>query len=65
MLLEGNDGKGVDGTGTDVSSVGDGVEARSLLAFIVCFHGVYRIADGLEGAMVKCFRILVEWLVIV
>ena len=40
------------------------VEARGLFAFVVCCHRVYRIADGLEGAMVKCFRILVEWLVI-
>ena len=66
----------------DVSSVGDGVEgraafafggfracrfqrveARGLFAFVVCSHSGYRIADGLEDAVVKCFRILVEWLV--
>ena len=39
------------------------VEARGFFAFIICSHGGYRIADGLEGAMVKCFRILVEWVV--
>ena len=40
------------------------VEARGLSAFILCSHGGYRIADGLEDAMVKCFRILAKWLVI-
>ena len=25
---------------------------------------IYRIADGLKDAMVKCFRILAKWLVI-
>ena len=34
-----------------------------LFAFVVCSHGVYRIADGLEDVMVKCFRILARWLV--
>ena len=39
------------------------VEARGFFAFIVCSHGVYRIADGFKEAMVKCFRILAKWLV--
>ena len=39
------------------------VEARGLFAFVVCSHGVYRIADGFKEAMVKCFRILAKWLV--
>ena len=39
------------------------VEARGFFAFIVSSHGVYRIADGFKGAMVKCFRILAKWLV--
>ena len=39
------------------------VKARGLFAFVVCCHGGYRIADGLEGPMVKCFRILAKWLV--
>ena len=38
------------------------VEARGLFAFVVCFHVGYRIPDGLEVAMVKCFRILAKWL---
>ena len=29
------------------------VEARGLFAFIVCSHGVYRIADGFKDAMSK------------
>ena len=40
------------------------VEARGFFAFIVWSHVVSKIADELKGAMVKCFRILVEWLVI-
>ena len=41
----------------------EGVEARGLFAFVVCFHVDYRIADEWKSAMVKCFRILTEWLV--
>ena len=35
-----------------------------MFAFIVSFHGGYRIADGLVVFTVKCFRILTKWLVI-
>ena len=40
------------------------VEARGLFAFVVCSHVGYRIADELEDARVKCFRILAKWLLI-
>ena len=40
------------------------IEARGLFAFVVCSHGGYRIADGLEETVVKCFRILTNWVVI-
>ena len=53
---------------TKVSSsglVGFQIEARGLFDFVVCSHGVYRIADWSVDTVVKFFRILAKWLVIV
>ena len=66
FLNVGSVGDGVEGRaeGKRLGGFGAGgfqrVEARGLFAFIVCYHCVYRIADGLESAIVKCFRILAK-----
>ena len=41
------------------------VEAGCLFAFVVSSHGVSRIADGLESAVAKGFRILAKWVVMI